>query len=496
MELVTSSGKAVSHDKFLLYEGMASGALHIPGGALSGNYFLKSYTRWMRNTGPQTFSYTPLKIINPFNSEVSNHVDGNVQEQTISLRKYTTGYLDCKTQKPIYGKGEEVQLALSIPPLNRLQKINCCVTVVSAGGIEVDQGQVTFIGSAMKLNDYRVNYLPDMMGITLSGTLVNAEQLDKPIQSAKLYFSILGDEPDFFSTVTDARGRFVISTPDRTGVVDMFVATDPSVAGGAEVRIDQDFDTGQFPLTAEKFTLTDREHELATQMALQTQLSSVYDQEKPRKTSSPDSTSEGYPLFYGTPAFTILMDDFVTLPTLEEVFINLVPYVVIEVRKGIRSIKINGPNSAISLYPPLIMIDHLPVFDQKVVLGLNPEKIMKIDLINEVYIKGGVAHGGVISIFSRNGDMAGIDLPPHSYFFDFLSFQLVEPKEVSAYAPGDRVPDMRNTICWLDDILLEMGDSQEITFKAPAYPGEYVVLVRGMTGPGEVLSATARFVVE
>jgi len=49
---------------------------------------------------------------------------------------------------------------------------------------------------------------------------------------------------------------------------------------------------------------------------------------------------------------------------------------------------------------------------------------------------------------------------------------------------------------WIPDLVLERGIAEEIVFKAPAYPGEYVVLVRCMARPGEVLSATTRFVVE
>jgi len=190
------------------------------------------------------------------------------------------------------------------------------------------------------------------------------------------------------------------------------------------------------------------------------------------------------------------MDDFVTLPTLEEVFINLVPTVEITVRRGQRSLWVMGPNSAINLHRPLIIIDNIPVFDQQAVLGINPEKILKMDVINEVYVKGNVSHGGVISIFSRNGDMAGIDLAENSYFFDYQLIKDQEIESVPVYAPGDHVPDSRNTVLWMDDVLLERGSTREISFKAPATPGDYVILIRGLAHQGSVISATARFTVE
>ena len=60
-------------------------------------------------------------------------------------------------------------------------------------------------------------------------------------------------------------------------------------------------------------------------------------------------------------------------------------------------------------------------------------------------------------------------------------------------APGDRVPDTRNTLLWIADLELERGIPREITFKAPSSPGDYLVFIRGMAGPGEVLSAAAPF---
>ncbi len=62
-----------------------------------------------------------------------------------------------------------------------------------------------------------------------------------------------------------------------------------------------------------------------------------------------------------------------------------------------------------------------PVFDHQAVLRIAPEKILRVDVINAVYVKGEIFHGGLISIISRKGDMTGIDLPDGSYFFDFQS---------------------------------------------------------------------------
>ena len=56
--------------------------------------------------------------------------------------------------------------------------------------------------------------------------------------------------------------------PARTGVQELFVTPDPSIQSQVEIRIDQDFDAGEFSVPEEKFALSAQEFEVATRMAL------------------------------------------------------------------------------------------------------------------------------------------------------------------------------------------------------------------------------------
>ncbi len=496
VELTTSSGSSVSQGKFVLSEGLSTGTLHIPAGALTGNYYLKCYTRWMRNRGPRTFSYSPLKIVNPFNAEVTNFTNGAETGKKNSRREYRTGSMKCMTQKPVYGRGEMVHFRLAGPSTTRLQYMNCCITVVPEGGIDTIFGQATFPGGSGNSEDFFVNYLPDLYGASISGKVVRTDQKDFSLQDSELYFSLLGDQPDYLTAVTDANGRFIVSIPARTGIQELFVTPVPSIQSQVEIQIDQDFDVGRLSPLHETFILSAQERNVATRMAIHGQLSAAYYPKREIEVSPFDSTDSGTTPFYGTPIKSLVLDEYIKLPTLEEVFINLIPEVQVEVRRGIKSLKIFRPNSAVGLFQPLILIDNIPVFDHQAVLRIIPEKILRVDVINAVYVKGNIFHGGLISIISRKGDMTGIDLPDGSYFFDFQSMNSPKILNEPSFAPADRVPDTRNTVLWLDDVRLEKGSDQDFSFLAPSHPGKYVILVRGMAGQGEILSTTAWFMVE
>lgn len=313
-----------------------------------------------------------------------------------------------------------------------------------------------------------------------------------PVQNAKLHFSLMGNRPDYFATVTGPSGRFVVSLPVRTGVQELFVT--PEISGNeiVEVRIDQDFDAGVPLLPANPFSLSGTEKVLAIQMVQRVQLEEVYSGSIPRK----DDSVPLHPVpFYGRPLQSVNLDDFVDLPTLEEVFINLVPTVTAIKRREGTTLMIHSENPTLKTYTPLIMIDQIPVFDYGKLLSIAPEKISRIDVINDVYVKGSVAYGGLINLITREGDMAGIDLAPGSYFFDYLAIYSDDKDVELTPVPGDLWPDTRNTILWIPDLLLQGGSPQDITFRAPDYPGEYVMLFRGTTASGELLSTVARFTV-
>jgi hypothetical protein len=506
VELMAPTGNPVAQGKYLLLGGRAQGTLQIPESALTGDYTLKCYSRWMRNQGTASFSHIPLKIINPFRSEVAAHEGREIPSGIVSRVPYREGELDCGTSSAVYAAGEEVKLVLAGTLPDYLEHLRCCITVVPEGAIDLNVGQYILPDSGAEQEAFQVSYLPDLgSGVSVSGTLVDADQ--QPVTYATLHFSLLGESPDYFATISDEHGRFIFTTPAKEGQLEFFVTPQQVNGTALEVRIDQEYDTRWVSLPWEKFQLFESEKELARRTAMNMQLSKAFITGNSLQESATQESTESGPSsindipFYGTRVKRLLIDDYVRLPNLEEVFINLVPDVQLYKKKGENRIRILSDNASIAIYEPLIMIDHISVFDHEALLTLPPEKIEKIDLINEVYLKGNVVFGGVLAVYSKKGDMAGIDLPEGSYFFDYQSLYPQDTWMAGTESTLDkqtsgRVPDTRNTIYWTGDLQLKKGNSLEIPFRAPEIPGEYVILVRGVDPMGEVLSATARFRVE
>lgn len=497
VELIASTGKPMVQQKYLLAAGRAEGIVHIPDEALTGDYYLRSYTRWMRNKGPDSFSYTPLQIINPYRSEVAAQTDEGESRANLVKVPYHQGVLECIADS-VYQKDTEAVLQLKGSATGYPGVLIGSVTVVPAGSVDLSGQYIVKSSPVEEAQPFMVSFLPDKGGsLIISGMVIGPDQ--KTVSHATLHFSVLGENPDYFATITDINGRFILNPfSGAEETMEFFVTPEQEEGRGLEVRIDQEYDSRILTFPGEQFQLSDDELEVARRVALNMQLSKAFqignltvDQ------TAAEKHAEGNRIpFYGTRVNRLLIDDYVRLPNLEEVFINLVPEVQFYRKQGITKIKILSENNSIGVYNPLIMIDHISVFDHEAILALSPEKIERIDLINEIYLKGNVAFGGVLAIHSKNGDMAGIDLPEGSYFFDYQSFSqegsFIHPTTVQ----GSRVPDTRNTHYWSGELLMEQGSITEISFRAPHAPGNYVVLLRGVSPVGEIFSASAPFRVE
>jgi hypothetical protein len=71
-------------------------------------------------------------------------------------------------------------------------------------------------------------------------------------------------------------------------------------------------------------------------------------------------------------------------------------------------------------------------------------------MLNSPYIKGDITYGGVVSIYSKDGDIAGIDLPQFSQIFNFKMFYSSLPFGNNEMAEENE-PKISNSLCWFTE---------------------------------------------
>lgn len=476
-ELITPEGNRISSGKFTLEDQEAAGCLPIPEETLSGIYFLKSYTRYMRNGSPYTYHFIPLKIINPAMQEIlSEYVNGHEHGGRIAGQPATSGM-------------EGVILSLEKSAFNPREKI--MIDIVSSEMITGEKYCLTAIPEH-SLGDWKVlfdegmempnngQYIRETRGISLTGKVLDHSG-QKPVPGLKVHLSIIGDR-DIMVTRTDSSGRFFFALPGYDGYRDVFLCTEELPGISASILIDNDFCARHVSLPTPVFSLDTEEKMTAYRLAVNHTVSKFYNAE----VESQDTLEKAEMVpFYGAPTQVLVFEKYIDLPALEDYFSELPFSVKVRKSQGKKSFRFYSTQGDMAIYDPLVMIDWVAVEDMEKILAMDPRNLDRAELVNAPYVKGSVTYGGIVSFVSKNNDFAGIDLPTSGTFISYNFFNECQ-KAVIPVEITQNVPDARNTVYWDPALKLEGNGRTRVEFPAPDTPGRYLIILHEMDSGSEI----------
>lgn len=489
-EIITPDGNRIAGNKYLISDNSVSGCIDIPENLVSGAYYIRAYTKVMRNNGPESYGYNQVIIINPFRDEVlaKNNKSQGTATQVIPVKSRSmSDALFVAADKNRYAARETVTVSLSLAPVNEDDQNtplnNVCISVIPGNYISKPVAVV----QADKKPEGKSDYFPETRGLSVTGKLTQNPS-GIPVIDKKVNLSIIGEGRDFMSVRTDSTGQFHFAMPSYTGTRDLFLCAEKIDSVKVKIWVDNDFCTMPVKLPSPAINLSDDDLKNIHNMAQNVQISSHFYTDSVRNTRSPKT--EKY-AFYGKPTNIIYIDKYIQLPTLEEYFNELPSEVKVRKRKGQPRFDVLGTRG-VSLYEPLVMVDYVAVDEPAKVLAASPQNISRIEVVKDDYIKGGQTYGGVVSIISKKADFAGIDLPSAGIFinFNFLG-------ENSCKAEGSDFtasqPDTRNTVLWKPGIKIKNGTTEKYTFTAPDTPGTYTIMTEGINNKGEMVTVTTSF---
>lgn len=489
LELISPAGEAWSRAKIRMDSMHTGGHIDVPRDMPSGTYFLKGYTRWMRNFGPAAYNYLSVDVVNPYVRTVLR--SDTLSEFTVSLlpgggKKAGTGPV-IASKPGVQEKRSPMQLELNSPALD--VPLECCISIIPAGSLEKQWESVPASGT---VSEKSRELLPETRGIAISGT-VEADSTGKPVPFAIVYVSIMGEKKDFFCNYSDSAGRFYFTLPGSYQGRELFISSYHAERGNLQVVIDQDFCKEPVKLPSFPFRIPEGREEVVRNMVINAQISEQYSSPGKDKDSS-DPAVRGW--FYGEPGSVIHFDDFIRLPTMEEYFTEVTPQVAIKRNGGRRSFRVLGDHHDLRFYDPLIMVDGVAVFDTEAVLAISPGYIDRFEIVEDPFVRGNLTFGGIIHLISRKGDMGYIDLPSSGLLVNYSMYTTASSGN-TAYRPADpRIPDARNTLYWNPGIRMNPSEELSISLYSPEVPGTYDVVIRGYDPEGRYFESRTPFTLE
>ncbi len=501
LELVNSRNDAVARGKYQVYSWGGDGQIIIPDTAGTGHYYLRAYTSWMRNYSPSGYFHLPLAIVNTRKIRSADLSAGGQGTELPEEAPEPVAGIACSTDRTSYGKRGKVTVQIH-PESRDFSPDGYCISVVRKGSLDEAYHYTPAPESEDPLRPKDLVHYPETMGASLSGVVLAGEE-QKPAGRYHLGITMLGSDPDYIECMTDENGRFRIPVQHQTGDNDALVTIHSNPDEPVRILLDEAFslDFSTAPVPAADFFGERRT--LVEEAMVNQQLRAAF--ELPDIGNADAEGPDPDKLFYGTPEFRYQMEDYVVLPDLEEFFFEIVPQVRVEKNDDQAQLVVLDDRGEILYTPPLILLDHVPVQDIGKLLPLSPLRIDHMDVVNRIYVRGGNTYGGIVHIFTRQGDRAGVALPGGSTFISFTGLselqETVSPEYEGAErnereVRNERMPDLRTTLYWAAHSEIPPDKGGSFTFYTSDVTGEFMIVVRGMSSNGEVLSGTCKFMVK
>jgi hypothetical protein len=197
--------------------------------------------------------------------------------------------------------------------------------------------------------------------------------------------------------------------------------------------------------------------------------------------------------FYGKPDIELIMDDYIKLPVMSEVFFELLPGVFLKNRKTVWGINIADPETNM-IYDesPVLFVDGVVIDEASKIANLDPELVERIEVIKERYLVGDFLFFGIVNVITRAGDFSSVTLPPYAVR---LPYRITEPVNTFSFPDYSdpaikqrRIPDFRNTMYWNPSVKPGIDGKATVEFWSSDYSGDYIIDIQGITDNGTKIS--------
>lgn len=498
-ELLNPWNVPVIQKRFQLSGGRSEGNFTLPDSISSGTYTVRAYTNRMKNFLPDNCFMQDIDIFNPFRGSEFWRKEDPVKSirDPADLPENNEDRIVFKSDT-LFSRREKVTLDLAVTNYDsELSGISEMSISVASAGVS---GMRTPIG-INKISDIKapLKYVTESEGHYLSGSIRYREG-NISDSSDFLFMSVQGKVAEFRYSEIDSAGRFRFLLPADNKFRNLILQPEhPN--NNMILEIESSFPRFFPDSYCFKTAVTDSLLDLFSGLSFNYQTEKIYGINL-KKNAEPDESKITLKKrrFYGIPEIEIFLDDYIKLPSMEEVFIEFLPGVILRSRRSGYEIKITNPlTDNFYVEPPVVMIDGVIINDLTVLVDLDPERVEKIEAIKTPYLIGDLILHGIVNVITRSGDFSEVTIPEYAVILPYKIIddpsQIVFPDYSSEKMRQSRTPDLRNTLYWNPSVKTNSNGKAEVEFWTSDLPGVYTITIQGITGTGKKISLYKSFTV-
>ena len=485
VELLDESGP-VAQAQIALQAGVGEGWLELPAPLPSGYYRLVAYTRQMRNQGEADRCGQLIAVVNTLREAERVPSDSALQAPS----QPTESNLRLTLDRSTLARREQGTLRIEGLPAN------LHTLAVSIAGEEFMP--LPDLPTAAPIPSTATQSLIDYEGAVIEGTLIDLRTGETAQQTngVTAWLGGIGNEIQLFSGQIDATGTVRFYTKGLNGVKEMATTTQATNGGSYRVDLQSPFATHP-ALQLPPLKVNPAWRRALTQRHVGLQVTRLF------TADSMSRVEPSLPLFHWTPTKSYRLEEYTRFPTMGETIFEFVEAVSFRTEQGRHNLFVllsDLSNNSVSLHPPLVLLDGIPLLDPEWIYRYDPALVERIDVYRDRYAFGGQQFEGIVAFYTHRHNYPTLKLDKRTQLFDFAGTQphrrFYAPDYADTSARESRLPDYRHTLLWLPEV--ETNGSAEVTlpFSTSDLPGRYRVSVEGITREGQRLSGYIYLLVE
>ena len=489
VEVISSERDLLIEKKFPIRDGIAIGDFYLPDTLNGEKYFLRAYTNWMRNYGPNHYFLQPLSVLNPYKRIVNEEAASTWTNQGVSL----------ETDQPVFGPREKVTLTLKLTD----SKGRPATTTLSVGAWDAEQlvpiQRYPEMDQSLDLAEVPENLGLDRFSYPVEKDLKFSGKVtdDKGKGVATDVTAFVNDFQGMIDLQSNSEGNFALDEMEFYGPMRLgFSASDKK---GKPLLVSLDMPL-KAPVSLPAETYFPKVTTLAKPIKIIEQPEEVITlSEKPEESNTQKA-------IYGSPDFILEGEKLTKTGSSMDLVNSIVgnvpgAQVFLVGGTGQQSIRLRGGAvSARGSMEPVVMLDGVVLVSGGVstaadnIRSINPFDIDRVEVVSRmVPMLGDQGRNGVIAIYlkdnmERMGDLTGKGMvesviegyqPPGRFFeIDYATLTTTIEK------------DDRQTLYWNPYLVTDEKGELTLSFYSNDSSGPVVVEVRGLTVDGEVVKGT------
>ena len=200
--------------------------------------------------------------------------------------------------------------------------------------------------------------------------------------------------------------------------------------------------------------------------------------------------------FYGTPKYTINLQEYVRLDSLSEYFHELISYVKLKKQDLKNQFRVFSYDENKTMTgKPLVLYDGVIINDHSIILNQNPSKIDRIEVVPYEYFYRNSHFHGIVHVISKDKkcDLPQLPINTERYYLPILTRE-IKPAPKKEFP--ENYPDLRTNLLWEPNILLTKEKEYHLNFRSSDISGSYELIIEGISETGEPVVLKQEIIVQ